>query len=89
MDPTFATNWQGMHAAGLVRTAYHFGRPGKNATVQAQFFVRQVLKNGGFHQSSTLPLVLDLEVTDGKSPVRKTLGFVLGAVARAVFRCGC
>jgi hypothetical protein len=28
VDPTFGTNYAGMHAVGLVRSAYHFGRPG-------------------------------------------------------------
>jgi len=68
VDPTFSKNWDGMRAAGLVRSAYHFGRPGSNAVDQARFFVHQIVARGGWTNSSTMPLVLDLEQTDGKSP---------------------
>jgi GH25 family lysozyme M1 (1,4-beta-N-acetylmuramidase) len=68
VDSTFATNWNGMRAAGLIRCAYHFARPGSNATLQALHFVDTVNKAGGFRASKTLQLMLDLESTDGLGP---------------------
>jgi len=62
-DPKFARNWEGMRAAGLVRGAYHFGRPGRDPVAQARHFVATV---GA--QSGDLQLALDLEKDDGKSP---------------------
>jgi lysozyme len=62
-DPKFARNWAGMREAGLVRGAYHFGRPGRDPVAQARNFVQTV---GA--QSGDLQLALDLEKDDGKSP---------------------
>jgi GH25 family lysozyme M1 (1,4-beta-N-acetylmuramidase) len=64
-DPTFATNWTRMKQAGLIRGAYHFGHPGSDAVAQANRFVNVVQP-----QSGDLQLVLDLEVTDGRSPAQ-------------------
>ncbi|MFO0809211.1 MAG: glycoside hydrolase family 25 protein [Gemmataceae bacterium] len=64
-DPTFETNWRGMKAAGLIRGAYHFGRPQSDAVAQARFFVNTVQP-----QKGDLQLVLDLEQTDGKTPAQ-------------------
>src|SRR5262249_32662331 len=41
-DPSFAANWPAMKAVGLIRGAYHFGRPGSDAAAQAKFFVKTV-----------------------------------------------
>jgi len=67
-DPKFGANWDGMREVGLVRSAYHFGRPADSAVDQARYFVHVVNAKGGVHNSSTMPLVLDLEQADGKSP---------------------
>ena len=69
IDKEFAANWRGMYSAGLVRCAYHFARPGSNATAQATFFVKTVNGAGGFASGTkTLQLMLDLEQTDGEKP---------------------
>ncbi len=57
IDPYFSKNWQQMKAAGLLRGAYHFFRPLRDANEQAQNFLKVV---GGF-ESGDLPPVLDLE----------------------------
>ena len=67
MDPTFATNFQGMQDAGIIRGAYHFARPGSDAKTQADFFVDTVISAGGYNASRTMQLVLDLEAADDLS----------------------
>ena len=67
-DPSFAKNWAGSHAAGLIRTAYHFAHPSVSAQQQASFFVGTVRAAGGWNASSTLPLMLDLEDADKLGP---------------------
>jgi lysozyme len=62
-NPYFATNWSRMKSAGLIRGAYHFGRPGTDPTTQANRFVNVVKPVSG-----DLQMALDIEVTDGKSP---------------------
>lgn len=62
-DPTFATNWAGMKNAGLIRGAYHFGRPGSDPVTQANRFCDVVSPRTG-----DLQMTLDLEATDGKTP---------------------
>jgi GH25 family lysozyme M1 (1,4-beta-N-acetylmuramidase) len=37
VDPKFTANWPAIAAAGLIRGAYHYGRPGADATGQADF----------------------------------------------------
>jgi lysozyme len=64
-DWTFSTNWAAMKSAGLLRGAFHFGRPGKDAVKQAKWFHKIVQPASG-----DLLLALDLEVTDGKSPTQ-------------------
>lgn len=64
VDPTFATNWAQMREAGLVRGAYHFGRPGRDPETQAAHFASTVGPLGFLD----LPPVLDLEEDDGHSP---------------------
>ena len=68
IDPYLAANWAGMHNAGLVRSAYHFGHPGTDAVAQANYFVDAVNNVGSYNNSNTMQLVLDLEVTDGQGP---------------------
>lgn len=64
-DDTFATNWAGMRAAGLVRGAYQFFRPSHSASAQADLMIAAV----GHLGPGDLPPVLDVEVTDGHSAV--------------------
>jgi len=60
VDSSFAGNWSGIREAGLLRGAYHFGRPGGDPEVQAVHFASVVGSLG----SRDLPPVLDLEVND-------------------------
>lgn len=79
-DPRFATNWPAMKAVGLLRGAYHFGRPGVDPVAQADYFVTAVQPTKG-----DLQLVLDLEATDGKTPAQVrawTVAFVKRVTAR-------
>jgi GH25 family lysozyme M1 (1,4-beta-N-acetylmuramidase) len=63
VDPTFAGNWSGMKAAGVVRGAYHFFHPSVDGKAQADFFLATVGPLG----AGDLPPMLDWEVTDGVS----------------------
>ena len=62
-DWSFSANWAAMKSAGVMRGAFHFGRPGKDAVDQAKSFYDVVQPTKG-----DLRLALDLEVTDGKKP---------------------
>jgi GH25 family lysozyme M1 (1,4-beta-N-acetylmuramidase) len=62
-DPQFATNWSHMKSAGLIRGAYHFGRPGTDPVTQANRFCNVVGPTTG-----DLQMTLDIEATDGKTP---------------------
>lgn len=64
VDPRFKTNWKECAAAGLTRGAYHFGRPGGDAQVQARLFSTTVGKLG----TKDLPPALDIETLDGRDP---------------------
>ncbi len=57
-DRTFATNWSGMKAAGIMRGAYHYFRPQKTAEEQVDNFL-EVVKN--VLEPGDLPPVLDVE----------------------------
>lgn len=59
-DDTFATNWAKMKAAGILRGAYHFFRPGLDAAQQAAFFWSRLKNDPG-----ELPPVIDVEAMDG------------------------
>ena len=61
-DHTFADNFEGMRAAGILRGAYHFFRPRRDAAAQAKLFVSIV---GGL-KPGDLPPVIDFE-HDGSS----------------------
>jgi len=63
VDATFAANWPAIAAAGMLRGAYHFGRPGRDAVGQADAVVDTVRPTAG-----DLPIVLDLEKDDGHTP---------------------
>ncbi|MBN9117679.1 MAG: glycoside hydrolase family 25 protein [Planctomycetes bacterium] len=62
-NPYFATNWSRIKSAGLIRGAYHYGRPGTDPVAQADYFINTVHPTSG-----DLQMMLDIEVTDGKSP---------------------
>ncbi|MFL6196585.1 MAG: glycoside hydrolase family 25 protein [Thermoanaerobaculia bacterium] len=57
VDPTFAQNWEGAKAAGLLRGAYHFFRAEDDPVAQATWFWKTVGAPG------ELPLVVDVEET--------------------------
>lgn len=61
-DHTFADNFEGMKAAGILRGAYHFFRPRRDAAAQAKLFVSIV----GELKPGDLPPVIDFE-HDGSS----------------------
>ena len=61
VDPTFATNWAGMKAAGIVRGAYHFFDPAVDATSQVTYCLATV----GTLEAGDLPIVLDFEQLNG------------------------
>ncbi len=58
---TFAANWQGAKAAGVVRGAYHFFDPTEDGAAQAAHFL-EIL---GPVEAGDLPPMLDLECPDG------------------------
>ena len=62
-NPYFATNWSRIKSAGLIRGAYHYGRPGTDPVNQANYFCNVVKPTSG-----DLQMALDIETTDGKSP---------------------
>ncbi len=61
-DPSFDANWNAIHNTGLIRGAYHFYYPSRDAIKQAQNFISQVKLTTG-----DLPPVADIEYTNGKS----------------------
>jgi uncharacterized protein with LGFP repeats len=64
-DGSFAHNWAGIRAAGMVRGAYHFLRANIDGAVQADYFVDFVNANGGFGPGDLA--MIDVETTDGQS----------------------
>ena len=58
-DPTFAANWAGMAAAGIVRGAYHFAHPRNDPVAEAKHFLNVVKPS-----LDTDLLLLDLEVSE-------------------------
>ena len=57
IDPTFATNWPAMQAAGLIRGAYHYYQPAEDPEAQAAHFAQVV----GPLALGDMPPVLDVE----------------------------
>lgn len=69
-DPTFATNYKGAKAAGLIRGAYCFARPKTSSAIdEANNYVAVVNAQGGFDD---LPPILDMEDHGGLSPAALT-----------------
>ena len=63
-DSTFAINWPGIRAAGMIRGAYQFYRPNRDANAQADIVCAAVGRLG----PGDLPVMLDLEADNGVSP---------------------
>lgn len=63
-DDKFARNWSRMKSEGLIRGAYHFGRPGNDPESDARHFL-SVVRGRGLADGDLL--ALDLEVSDGRS----------------------
>ena len=63
-DPTFASNWAGIRAAGMIRGAYQFYRPNRDANAQADIVCAALGRLG----PGELPAMLDLEADNGVSP---------------------
>lgn len=61
-DLHFSSNWKNSKKAGLIRGAYHYYYPTRDATKQAENFISEVELTAG-----DLPPVLDIEVSKGKS----------------------
>ena len=64
IDNQWARNWAGIKAAGMIRGAYQFFRPGQDPVAQANRVVAAVGKLG----PRELPVMLDIEASDGMSP---------------------
>src|SRR5512142_1802935 len=64
-DPTFAGDWSGAKASGLLRAPYCFFHPKQDPKKQADFFCNTVQS---LNDPGELPPALDLEVTDGLTP---------------------
>lgn len=60
VNPQFKKDWMETKRAGVIRGAYHFFRPARDAELQAEHFCRTVGLMDGFD----LPPVLDWEVSD-------------------------
>ncbi|HLK38845.1 MAG TPA: GH25 family lysozyme [Polyangiaceae bacterium] len=63
-DATFEANWPAVRAAGLLRAAYQYFRPGEDAVAQADL----LLERSGPALAGDLPPALDVETTGGLSP---------------------
>lgn len=81
-NPYFATNWSRMKSAGLIRGAYHYGRPGTDPTSQADYFCNTVHPTSG-----DLQMTLDIETTDGKSS-SQVRSWIVTFINRIQYRTG-
>ncbi|MCW5802751.1 MAG: hypothetical protein KIT31_10220 [Deltaproteobacteria bacterium] len=63
-DTQFNTNWANAKAAGVIRGAYQFFRPGQSVNAQADMMIDAI----GTYQPGDLPPVIDVEDTGGLSP---------------------
>jgi len=57
---TFAENWSGAKAAGVLRSPYHFFDATIDGVTQAQYFLAEIEANGGL-EPTDLPPMLDIE----------------------------
>lgn len=79
-DPWFATNWAGLRTAGIIRGAYHFGRPAQDPVVQANRLCAVV-------GAGDLRPVLDIEATDSLTPTQ-VRDWIAAFVGQVVTRLG-
>lgn len=84
-DPAFGrARWKAMKDAGLIRGAYHFGRPqrGRDPRDEVHEFLRRIKAAGGLQPGDLRP-VLDLEKfgAAGRLTPRQTLEWARGWVA--------
>ena len=70
-DSTFAGNWEGAKANGLLRGAYCFFHPNQDPRQQAERFAGTIRDR---EDDGELPCSLDLEVTDGVSNKKTIAG---------------
>lgn len=63
----FIDNIRNIRAAGLIPGAYQFLRPNQDAKAQAEYFIQELDKAGGY-QPGDLPPTVDIEVSDGTTP---------------------
>ena len=82
VNPTFAHNWAGIKAAGIIRGVYHFARPGvRDAVAEADYCLDVVDSFGDFEPGDLF--ALDLESGSGE------LGqWTLDFLRHAELRCG-
>jgi len=90
-DQYFADNWAGMKAVGVLRGAYHFYHPSKDAQAQVALFLKCLATgNGGspLLAPGDLPAALDLEITENVAPADILAGVAtwLAAVQAATGR---
>ncbi|MGE3267142.1 MAG: GH25 family lysozyme [Chloroflexota bacterium] len=76
-NPTFAANWLGIKAAGLVRGAYHYAFelsgaswPGDGPEAEAAYFVAELQRSGGIVPGD----LLALDIEDTRVPDDEPLG---------------
>ena len=67
LDRYLNANIAGMKRYGIVPGAYHFAHPSIDPTAQANYFTNAVRNANGGNFHGLLQLVLDLEVSDGRS----------------------
>lgn len=87
-DPFFADNWRGIREAGMVRGAYHFGRPSMgHPEDEAAYFLRRVDDAGGLLPGDLLALDMeDRRVAPDADLLAWTLGFLRTVEAAVGFR---
>jgi lysozyme len=83
VDPLFHQNWAGAKGAGILRSAYHFFRPGLDAGRQAEHFLGVLTMD-----DLAMPPALDVEVTDGldRGALQQSIRTWLEHVAAALDR---
>jgi lysozyme len=83
VDPQFKNNWQNIHAAGLLRGAYHFFDAGVDGSAQARHFLQTAPLAAG-----DLPPVIDVEAaaSAGNATILQEVQNWLNTVEQALNR---
>lgn len=71
-DEKFKSNWKQVAQNGMLRGAYHFYYPSRDAGKQADNFIKMVKLSKG-----DLPPVVDIELSNGKSSVKICEGLTI------------